>query len=319
MNKTHLTATTQSSSLKQRIAALLILSAFAPAATNCGPTGYIPDEGADGYGEPESDDQAAARFQIVVTAPDGMQRIEQGTFEELVGPSLGMLPEMFLDGNPQSDAAGVLQAGQAELELQSGETLLLEREGRTLQRLAPDSDMVSGSATKVEWSETLDTLWVYTAAGVGTITLEGLEDAKLRTRYLGFSAVMLLGGHVGVLQDGEEVHLGPAVLIPLAALGILGWLACVIGGTAACSDAANNNCGTGNVDAVATICGYGFDVNGQMQLGYNCSYRCKSECGAASCDYNWCGTSSFNNCPTGWNGTGDGCDCGCQFTDPDCK
>ncbi len=37
-----------------------------------------------------------------------------------------------------------------------------------------------------------------------------------------------------------------------------------------------------------------------------------------SCDYQWAGTSTANNCPTSWNGTGDGCDCGCQFTDGDC-
>lgn len=37
-----------------------------------------------------------------------------------------------------------------------------------------------------------------------------------------------------------------------------------------------------------------------------------------TCDYCWIGAPEENSCPDGWNGTGDGCDCGCQFVDPDC-
>ena len=37
------------------------------------------------------------------------------------------------------------------------------------------------------------------------------------------------------------------------------------------------------------------------------------------CDYDWTGTEYQNNCPGNWNGAGDGCDCGCQFTDADCS
>jgi len=40
-------------------------------------------------------------------------------------------------------------------------------------------------------------------------------------------------------------------------------------------------------------------------------------CGT-ECDYCWFGTTYENLCDPGWNGTADGCDCGCQFTDPDC-
>jgi len=42
-------------------------------------------------------------------------------------------------------------------------------------------------------------------------------------------------------------------------------------------------------------------------------------CETPPCDYCWLGTPTENNCPTAWNGTGDGCDCGCQFIDPDCS
>jgi hypothetical protein len=39
----------------------------------------------------------------------------------------------------------------------------------------------------------------------------------------------------------------------------------------------------------------------------------------STCDYCWCDHSTYaGNCPTSWNGTSDGCDCGCQFEDPDC-
>jgi hypothetical protein len=37
-----------------------------------------------------------------------------------------------------------------------------------------------------------------------------------------------------------------------------------------------------------------------------------------ACGYCWCGTPSERACPDRWYGTGDGCDCGCQWTDPDC-
>lgn len=46
--------------------------------------------------------------------------------------------------------------------------------------------------------------------------------------------------------------------------------------------------------------------------GGNCT------CGA-NCNYCWCNTASQNNCPNSWYGTNDGCDCGCQWTDPDCS
>jgi len=37
-----------------------------------------------------------------------------------------------------------------------------------------------------------------------------------------------------------------------------------------------------------------------------------------ACQYQWTGSSYANNCPASWNGTNDGCDCGCQYSDPDC-
>lgn len=45
----------------------------------------------------------------------------------------------------------------------------------------------------------------------------------------------------------------------------------------------------------------------------NCGSRCASEC-----DWCWTETPVDNSCPNEWNGTSDGCDCGCQFDDPDC-
>lgn len=36
------------------------------------------------------------------------------------------------------------------------------------------------------------------------------------------------------------------------------------------------------------------------------------------CDFCWLDTEFENNCPEDWYGTGNGCDCGCQWVDPDC-
>lgn len=44
----------------------------------------------------------------------------------------------------------------------------------------------------------------------------------------------------------------------------------------------------------------------------SCSTRC-----AAICDYCWTGSPIQNQCPLSWQGDGV-CDCGCQWTDPDC-
>jgi hypothetical protein len=38
----------------------------------------------------------------------------------------------------------------------------------------------------------------------------------------------------------------------------------------------------------------------------------------ASCGYCWCGSARQGACPDAWYGTRDGCDCGCQWADPDC-
>ena len=37
------------------------------------------------------------------------------------------------------------------------------------------------------------------------------------------------------------------------------------------------------------------------------------------CDYDHRFTAYENNCPQSYNGSGDGCDCFCQFNDPDCN
>lgn len=36
------------------------------------------------------------------------------------------------------------------------------------------------------------------------------------------------------------------------------------------------------------------------------------------CDFCWVDTKAEDHCPDWWEGTDDGCDCGCQFDDPDC-
>ncbi len=59
--------------------------------------------------------------------------------------------------------------------------------------------------------------------------------------------------------------------------------------------------------------GYVFRGNGS-----SCSQGCPCDNMSLPCEWCWVGTSAENNCPPAWNGTGDGCDCGCQWQDPDC-
>ena len=52
--------------------------------------------------------------------------------------------------------------------------------------------------------------------------------------------------------------------------------------------------------------------------GSSCVSGCPCDNMPLPCDWCWVGTPNENNCPTDWYGANDGCDCGCQWVDPDC-
>jgi hypothetical protein len=63
------------------------------------------------------------------------------------------------------------------------------------------------------------------------------------------------------------------------------------------------------------VCDIGEDC---MTCPIDCGTCPVDDCADPDCEYVWCGTAFEDFCPDTWNGTGDGCDCGCQFVDPDC-
>jgi len=97
----------------------------------------------------------------------------------------------------------------------------------------------------------------------------------------------------------------------------------------ACSDCAMQNCGAGPaegacccpdltcVDAVSQTDCLSADC-AFLGSGSSCSQGCPCTDQPLPCDWCWLGTSYQYNCPSDWYGANDGCDCGCQWQDPDC-
>lgn len=69
---------------------------------------------------------------------------------------------------------------------------------------------------------------------------------------------------------GENVAVAPAVYWV-----VLGALALCEAGQITCGQIAIEQCGSGNVLESKRICGAGYDVNGQWQVGTGCSVKCQ--------------------------------------------
>jgi hypothetical protein len=102
-------------------------------------------------------------------------------------------------------------------------------------------------------------------------------------------------------------------------------------------DAAFGNCGTSNWDTQFTWdctnhdqCVRTYKHGGHAMLSLYCDDQFTScvddDSSAPTCNYDWRQNKNTTDmtwtyrtdCPTSWKGTGDGCDCFCQFDDPDC-
>jgi len=99
------------------------------------------------------------------------------------------------------------------------------------------------------------------------VDLTGIDDIDQRARILGMLAIGLLGGDTGTRE--LKADFGVSAII---ALGI-GYATCITGGQALCANSASNLC-TNGVDDFAVICGAGWGVDDDFQLGFNCTFRC---------------------------------------------
>jgi hypothetical protein len=245
-----------------RLFAFATLIAFVPLAIGCAP---------------EAAPEARGDVRVSLTGPDGSVHEEVGSFDQMVGPALLPMPALRADGNATTDVSVALVAAQLEIELLDGSTLVLAREGQKLERVGGLPEGVQ-AATSIEWSDDLQSLRMHGAEGTTTIQVEGIEDRETRARYLGYTAILALGGHVGL--GGQEVGridpvITPIVIVALALLGVTSYGGCIFGGTRVCGDEATRQCGEGNVKDFKTVCGVGFDVAGKFHVGYDCSFMCK--------------------------------------------
>lgn len=247
------------------VVSVFLLLAFCPYAMGYG-GGYVinPEDGS-----------AVSMTRVLFTTPHGELFEQSGTIEELLGPELGRIPEITVDGVQTTDPVALLQATKAEVMLANGETLLLERQGDVLLRVSEHSSFDEGPAEWVRWNANMDMVWISTPHGAATVNIEGVENTVMRLRYIGYLSFMALGGHMAMPELDSSGEKAIPVLVALAILGVVGYIACITIGQYYCGQAAIAGCGSGNVEVYKVICGAGTDVSGTWRLGYYCSYLCK--------------------------------------------
>lgn len=225
----------------------------------------------------------ASEVYLMITSPDGDVTEEVLPFDEVVAPALDGLPTFEVDGRSTTNPADLLTGQRAELVLLDGQSLVIERSGDTLTRIAPSFPDEAGIPSVAHLSGDHRTLEIEVPGGSSFVELDGIDDAEIRGRVMALMAVRSLGAQVGLRGERETPHLDPAtavVTISLAAIfttgAVIAYATCVWQGTRECGRHADRMCPGGSNDVeFTTICGAGFDLAGQFQLGYHCSYRCR--------------------------------------------
>lgn len=81
-----------------------------------------------------------------------------------------------------------------------------------------------------------------------------------------------------------------------------------------------SSCGVGEGGGRSTLCWSGPHLHREAPCCVAPTAPAPSGCSCgASCGYCWCGTGHEGACDPAWYGTNDGCDCGCEWSDPDCS
>lgn len=229
-------------------------------------------------GGPELTD---GEVQLTVTTPDGTVTEEVLPFDDVVGPALAGLPSFQVDGKETTDPRQILSGERAELVLLDGQTLVIERQGDTLTRVAPAFPEDHEFPGAVHLLPDRYGLEVEGPGGSSWVELAGIDDESLREQVMAYTAIRMLGAQMGLRGERETAQIDPGtVTIALAAIftfgAVISYTTCVFAGTSQCGKYANAHCPGGANDVeFTTICGAGFDLQGNFQLGYHCSYRCR--------------------------------------------
>jgi hypothetical protein len=204
---------------------------------------------------------------IRVTDPAGQINEKSFTREEFATSAKTSVDQLLASDQEAIDPAVLLREGTVTLKLASGKVLELRTEGN---RVA----WGDGSNTaSLSWNEDRTQLTIDTPAGSSQVELAGASDPEEVARFvgntaLGLFAVMADPGLAASMATGDRPYCGPCVVFIIL---IIGWLACITGGTWLCTQQAYYIC-TWGVRNVQMNCGISY--NNGWQFGFGCTITC---------------------------------------------
>lgn len=222
-------------------------------------------------GEPADPVEVARPYTLGYRGPEGAHEVPLSADE--LSSMMDFQATILADGVLSRDPTVVFDAADLRILLTDGEELHLARAGDSLR--GPDPADPARPAHTVRWSPDYSLLTFETVDGLHQISLEGDLSAGDRQRWAATVAIDGLGGHGRTGSGPQPVAAAAVVVVALGIIAAASYVACVALGPGVCGDQAEKGCGAGKVDESKAICGAGFDVNGDFQLGFQCSYRCK--------------------------------------------
>ncbi|TMA91541.1 MAG: hypothetical protein E6J63_05270 [Deltaproteobacteria bacterium] len=204
---------------------------------------------------------------IRVTDPAGQITEKSFTHEEFATSAKASVDQLIAPDEESIDPARILSEGSVSLKLASGKVLELTTEGN---RVALANGPV---AAALSWNADRTELTIDAPTGNSKVELTGAHDPEEVARFVGNTAI----GLFAVLADptlaasmatGERPYCGPCVIFVIL---IIGWLACITGGTWLCTQQARFICSRG-VRNVWVDCGISYR-NG-WQFGFGCTIEC---------------------------------------------
>ena len=201
--------------------------------------------------------------QVTTRAPDGSVETHEALHAEVMEPVRAGLPPFVADGETVRDAARIWDAQRIELARPESDTpVTVLRQGAALA--AADMRIVPTPA--------FDGFAVEAGGSAITVELRGVVDPVERRQVLGYLAAGFLGADT--VRPGSNRDFG-ASAVAVVAIATIGYIGCITGGQELCGENAANLCGAGQVDEYKMICGAGYDLDDNFQLGFQCSFRCK--------------------------------------------
>jgi hypothetical protein len=210
---------------------------------------------------------ASGGVTIRVTDPAGQLTEKSFTSEEFATSAKASVDQLLAPDQESIDPARVLREGTMTLKLASGNSLELRTEGNRVL-------YVNGSGTaSLSWNEDLTHLTIDTPTGTSQVELAGASDPGELARFVGNTAISLFAviadpSLATSMATAERPYCGACVVFVIL---IIGWLACITGGTWICTQQAQSICWWG-VKSASMNCGISY--NNGWNFGFGCTIYC---------------------------------------------